>query len=101
MAGGNRCYTYMFSLQQDIYTSDDERPKPSAPPLKIAKVKVRVDWIGPIPDKWCTSLHKALQTWCNTDLSKGTGKYNVNSVTVMEDDPHCAEVQITPSEGET
>ncbi|XP_056591426.1 E3 ubiquitin-protein ligase DTX3L isoform X2 [Triplophysa dalaica] len=81
----------------DIYTSGDERPQPSAPPLKIAKVKVRVDWTGPLPEKWCTSLQKALQTWCNTDLSKGTGKYNINSVTVMED-PRCAEVQITPSE---
>ncbi|KAA0708056.1 E3 ubiquitin-protein ligase DTX3L [Triplophysa tibetana] len=83
------------SEYMDLYTSG---PQPSAPPLKIAKVKVKVDWTGPRPEKWKTSLQKALQTWCNTDLSKGTVKYNINSVTLLEEDFRCAEVQITPLE---
>lgn len=76
-------------------TSSVERAQPSAPP-KTAKVKVKVNLPGLPPEKWKSSLRKALQSWCNSVLSKAIDNCEVYSVTVMEDDPLCAEVQIIP-----
>lgn len=91
----------MFSLQQEsMETSCVEGLQPSAP-LKTAKIQVKVNLSGLPREKWHTSLHKALQSWCNSDLSKYIGKCEVYTLTFMQDDPLCAEVQILPFKGET
>ncbi|KAI7795347.1 E3 ubiquitin-protein ligase DTX3L isoform X2 [Triplophysa rosa] len=81
---------------QDMETSCNERAQPSAP-LDTAKVKIKVDWKDQRPERWLNCYQIALQRWCNSDLSKNIGKCEVHSVSLMADDPLCAEVQIIPS----
>lgn len=60
-------------------------------------ILVKVDWPGELPEKWKNYLQIALQTWCNTE---GFKDCSVNVVQLLGDG-HTAEVEITPSAGET
>lgn len=77
--------------EEDLYTADNEEPKPSAP-LDISKLMIKVDWTEAFPDRWRARLQIALQTW----LSKLEENATVHSIKLMNG-PSFAEVQITPS----
>ncbi|ROL42417.1 hypothetical protein DPX16_8107 [Anabarilius grahami] len=68
-----------------------ESPQHSAP-HDTASFIIKVDRREPFPEKWKTTLQKAIQVW----LSKMEGTASVLRLKLM-DDQSCAEVQITPS----
>ncbi|KAK2821714.1 hypothetical protein Q7C36_021057 [Tachysurus vachellii] len=73
-------------------TADKNEISPSAP-RDVAKFYVKVDWSGELPEKWERHLQKALQTWCNSEV---TGKCSIDAVHLLQDG--CtAEVEVTPS----
>ncbi|RXN36426.1 E3 ubiquitin- ligase DTX3L-like isoform X1 [Labeo rohita] len=70
-------------------TAGDERLQTSAP-LDVAELKIKVDWTGPIPEKWGFKLEKAIQSWLSLKTTA-----SVKSIELMSDQTF-AKVQITP-----